>query len=105
MMFRLGIENQIIGTREDALIKSTTHRLIVAFDGVKPIDYTVHGSVGLEYAWNEMAFIRCGTHLAHDTAGASLGLGVNYNGIKFDYAISQYGVLGSTGQFGIEFEF
>ncbi len=105
MMFRLGVENQIMGAREDALIKSDTHRLIVAADGIKPIDYTVHGSVGLEYAWNEMAFVRCGTHFAHDTAGPSFGLGLHYKGMKFDYAISDYGVLGSTGQFGMEFEF
>ena len=105
MTFRLGVQNQLMGSRDDAIIKSSVHRLDLAADGIKPIDYTVYGSVGLEYAWNEMAFIRCGTHLGHDTQGASFGLGFNYNGIKFDYALVQYGILGSTGQFGIKLDF
>ena len=104
MTFRLGVQNQIMGSREDALIKSSTHRLDFAADGIKPIDYTVYGCVGFEYGWNEMAFLRFGTHIGHDTQGASLGLGFNYNGIKFDYALVQYGILGSTGQFGIRLD-
>ena len=51
-----------------------------------------------------MAFLRLGTHFEHDTQGASLGLGFNYNGISFDYALVQYGILGTTGQFGIKLE-
>ena len=29
---------------------------------------------GLEYTWNNMASVRMGTHLGHDTAGMSFGL-------------------------------
>ena len=105
MTFRLGIQNRLIGDDENSLMRSSVHRLDFAADGIKPIDYTVYGSVGLEYAWNEMAFVRFGTHLEHDTQGASFGLGFNYNGIKFDYALVQYGILGSTGQFGINLDF
>ena len=105
MTFRLGIQNRLIGDDENSLMRSSVHRLDFAADGIKPIDYTIYGSVGLEYAWNEMAFVRFGTHLEHDTQGASFGLGFNYNGIKFDYALVQYGILGSTGQFGINLDF
>ena len=105
MTFRLGIQNRLIGDDQNSLMRSSVHRLDFAADGIKPIDYTVYGSVGLEYAWNEIAFVRFGTHLEHDTQGASFGLGFNYNGIKFDYALVQYGILGSTGQFGINLDF
>tara|TARA_B100000575_G_C23141078_1_gene664038 strand:- start:477 stop:1472 length:996 start_codon:yes stop_codon:yes gene_type:complete len=104
MTFRLGVKNRIIGNNSSSLIKSESSRLDLAFDGIKSIDYTVYGCFGLEYAWNEIAFVRAGTHLEHDTQGASLGLGFSYNGIKFDYALVQYGILGSTGQFGIKLE-
>ena len=104
LMFRLGLENEIIGPKEHSILNSQIHRLTFAVDGIKPIDYVVYGSIGLEYAWNEIAFVRCGTHINHDTAGPSLGLGFNYKGLKFDYALSQYGILGSTGQFGLEWE-
>ena len=105
MTFRLGVQNRLIGGDDNSLMKSSVHRLDFAADGIKSIDYTVYGSVGFEYAWNEMAFVRCGTHLAHDTQGASFGLGFNYNDIEFDYALVQYGILGSTGQFGIKLNF
>ena len=79
--------------------------MTLAVEGIKPIDYIVHGAFGLEYAFSEMAFIRYGNHIGHDTAGASLGFGINYNGIKINYAMSDYNKLGSTSQFGLEFEF
>ena len=104
LTFRLGIENQLIGANSDAILSSSAHRLTVALDGIKPLDYSVYAAIGAEYAWNELAFVRCGTHLSHDTAGFSFGLGVNYMGLKFDYALTQYGELGNTGQFGIEWE-
>ncbi len=104
LMFRLGVANDFIGPEESSILRSETHRLTFALDGIKPIDYVVYASLGLEYAWNEIAFVRCGTHINHDTAGASLGLGFNYKGLKFDYALTQYGILGSTGQFGVEWE-
>ena len=104
LTFRLGIENELIGESEDAILSSSTHKLTVAFDGIKPVDYSVYSAFGAEYAWNGLAFVRCGTHFNHDTAGFSFGLGVNYKGLKFDYALTQYGELGNTGQFGIEWE-
>ena len=61
--------------------------------------------MGLEYAWIEMAFIRLGTHLGHDTAGLSLGGGVKYKGIKLNYAFVDYDVLNVTHQFGIGLTF
>ena len=61
----------------------------------------MYGTAGLEYSWNNMAFVRAGTHLGHDTAGISVGFGLNYNRINLDYAYVDYGVLNSTHQFGI----
>ena len=80
-------------------------RLSISVDGINAMDYTVYGSLGMEYAWREMAFARIGTHLGHDTAGLSLGGGVKYRGISIDYAYVNYGVLDDTHQFGIGLEF
>ena len=79
----------------------SSSRLSVALDGINALDYTVYGSLGLEYAWREMAFARFGTHIGHDTAGIGLGAGVKYKGINIDYAYVDYGVLNVTHQFGI----
>ena len=101
MIFRLGLQNDFIGP-SGSLMQNGSHRLSFEIDGIKPIDFVVTGCLGFEYSWKEMAFARLGTHLGHDTAGVSLGFGLNYRGIQFDYALVQYADLGSTGQFGIK---
>ena len=100
LTFRLGIENMVMGP-DSPFLKNEKHTLLVSVDGVKPNDYTVYGSMGLEYGWQNLAFVRMGTHLNHDTAGFSLGAGVKYRGINIDYAFVNYGILETTHQFGI----
>lgn len=100
LIFRLGLQKDIIGSEED-----NANRLTVSIDGINPIDYTVYGGLGLEYTWQNMAYIRTGTKLAHDTAGISAGGGLRIGGIVVDYAYVNYGVLEETHQFGISLEF
>ena len=82
-----------------------TRPKIVTLDGINPIDYTVYGGVGFEYSWQNMAFIRGGTRLYHDTAGLSLGGGLKWNMFAVDYAYVNYGILEETHQFGISLNF
>jgi hypothetical protein len=100
LIFRLGLQKDIIGSEEDS-----ANRLTISMDGINPIDYTVYGGLGLEYTWNNMAYVRAGTKLAHDTAGISTGGGLRVGGIVVDYAYVNYGVLAETHQFGISLEF
>ena len=104
LTFRLGIQNDLIGPKS-AFINIPSHRLSIAADGINAMDYTVYGTLGAEYAFQEMAFLRFGTHLGHDTAGLTCGAGIKYRGINFDYAYVNYGVLEVTHQFGIGLEF
>ena len=96
LIFRLGVQKDIMGNES---------RLTVSADAINPIDYTLYGSVGVEYAWRDMAFFRGGTHMFHDTAGLSLGGGVRWKIIAVDYAYVNYGILEETHQFGISLEF
>ena len=100
LVFRLGIQKDIFGGEE-----ASASRLTVSVDAINPIDYTVYGGLGVEYSWRNMAFIRGGTHLFHDTAGLSLGAGVKWSIIVVDYAYVNYGILEETHQFGISLEF
>ena len=104
LTFRLGIKNDIIGP-ESSFLNIPGSRLSLSVDGINAMDYTVYGSLGMEYAWQEMAFLRFGTHMGHDTAGLSAGAGLKYRGINMDVAYVDYGVLESTIQFGIGLEF
>ena len=100
LTFRIGLSNDIIGGDEES-----SHRLTISADGINPIDYTVYGGVGLEYSWRDMAFIRGGTRLFHDTAGISLGGGLKWSMFSVDYAYVNYGILKETHQFGISLKF
>ena len=97
MTFRLGLKNTIsIGD---------DNKIIIAIDGVNPIDYTVTGNVGVEYGWKDTAFLRVGTHLAHDTASLTAGAGAKIGSIYVDYAYASMSVLEYTHQFGFRFGF
>ena len=100
LVFRLGIEKYLIGEDEESI-----NRLSVSADAINPIDYTVYVGIGAEYSWNNMAFIRGGTHLFHDTAGLSLGGGLKWSMVAVDYAYVNYGILKETHQFGISLNF
>jgi len=90
-------------------LKNEKHSLLVSVDGVKPNDYTVYGSMGLEYGWQNLAFVRMGTHLNHDTAGLSLGAGANIRlgrmALTVDYAFVDYDILKYTNQIAIGLKF
>ena len=100
LVFRLGIKKDILGAREDAV-----HRLTASIDGINPIDYILYWSMGAEYSWREIGFVRAGTHIGHDTAGLSVGGGLKWSMFAVDYAYVNYGVLEETHQFGISLEF
>ena len=108
LIFRLGIENELLGPNS-TFKKSDKHRLILSMDGIKPSDYIVYGSVGMEYGWQNLAFIRAGTHINHDAAGLSAGVGLNLRlgrmALRVDYAYVDYDVLKQTNQIAIGLEF
>jgi len=108
LVFRLGLENEIVGPGS-SFIKNTTHSLRLSVDGIKPNDYTTYGSMGIEYGGRGMAFLRTGMHLNHDTAGMSLGTGLNIRlgrmALNVDYAFVDYDVLKVTHQVAIGLAF
>tara|TARA_B100001173_G_C15944297_1_gene528498 strand:- start:31 stop:1044 length:1014 start_codon:yes stop_codon:yes gene_type:complete len=108
LTFRLGVENMIMGPTS-AFLKNENHKLIISADGIKPSDYIVYSSIGLEYGWREIAFVRAGTHLNHDTAGWSLGAGANIRlgrmALTVDYAFVDYDILNHTNQVAIGLKF
>lgn len=106
MAFRLGIKKTIgFGGNIGEEGSGTVHKFIFALDGTNPIDYTVNGNIGVEYSWREIAFLRMGTHLFHDTASYTAGAGVKIGNIHVDYAWASYSILADTHQFGLRFGF
>lgn len=108
LVFRLGIENEIVGLN-GSFVQNPIHSLSISLDGLKPSDYTVYGTIGLEYSWQRLGFLRTGLHLGHDTAGLSAGAGARIRLGKIaaviDYAFVDYDILKFTHQVAIGFEF
>ena len=100
LTFRIGLSNDVIGGGGESV-----HRLTFSADAINPIDYTVYGGIGAEYSWRDIAFVRGGTRLYHDTAGLSLGGGLKWSMFAVDYAYVNYGILEETHQFGISLNF
>jgi len=109
LMFRVGIQKDIVGQSDNAAVKSSSHRLSLAMDGVNPTDYTVHGNAGIEYSFREMAFLRAGKNIGHDTAGFAAGGGLLFNlgrmSAMVDYAFVNYNILKVMHQVSIGLEF
>lgn len=108
MTFRLGLANYIMGP-ESKIIPTENHVLLMSVDAINPIDFTLYSSMGMEYAYADMFFVRAGTHFGHDTADMSLGAGLRINtkgfSVGLDYAYVNYGILDYTHQFGLNFKF
>ena len=108
LTLRLGVTNELIGP-DSELMPSQSHKLLIAVDAINPIDYTLYGTMGIEYAWKDMVYARMGYRIGHDTAKWSVGGGFRVNGdgykVGLDYAYVNYDILDYTHQFGINFEF
>ena len=108
LIFRLGISNELIG-KNSIFMKDSFQKLVVEADAVSPSDSRLYGSLGLEYSWNEMLYVRAGKYLNHHTAGLAFGAGIKYSlglfGFGLNYAFSNYGMLESTSQYSMNLIF
>lgn len=105
LVFRFGLAADVI--------KSSSVRLTAAFDAIHPNDNTESVNSGVEFAWNEIVFLRGGykSLFERDTEqGLTLGVGLNYRVmnsvlLKFDYAYQDFGRLSNINyiSFGVEF--
>ena len=106
LTFRVGLKNDIMSNDpEKSAMYNPDHRLTLSIDAINPLDYELYASMGMEYAWSEMVFVRTGMHLGHDTAGVTFGGGLLWKNIALDFAWADYSILESTWQAGISFKF
>ena len=97
LTFRVGLQNNVFD--------NGTHKVSISADAINPLDFDLYGSFGAEYSFSNLAFLRFGSHLGHDTAGISFGGGVNYKNFTIDFAYSDYDILENHTQFGLGYKF
>lgn len=105
LTFRMGIRTDIIGGLSH-LGAGSAHRLSVLADANDPVDHKMRGNFGMEYIWSDLISLRAGYHSGYDTAGLAGGFGLKFdtNGtkVRFDYALSNYGLLDYVHQFALQ---
>ena len=96
----IGLSGNIIG--REALVKiSHQHRLTFAVEMVQPRDYDQQYHIGMEYAMNEILFVRSGYKINYDSQGLTLGMGVKFKSFNFDYSFSNYKNLPAVSRFSL----
>jgi hypothetical protein len=101
LTFRVGFAKEIIS--------DDMNRLDAAFDFVASSDVPEQYVLGLEYAWNDLVYVRGGYLLGHDQLGLAGGLGLNYNSGGFngslDYSINPTADIGLINRFTVGLNF
>ncbi|MCF8261514.1 MAG: PorV/PorQ family protein [Melioribacteraceae bacterium] len=101
--YRASISMGLIGN--DGLIQFENSTLLVAADAVHLNDNPEHYSLGAEYGFMEMFFIRGGYNFNTDEEGLTLGTGLSFDfgssKITFDYAYATFGVFDAVNIFSV----
>ena len=79
------------------------NKVIAALDMVHPNDNTEQYNLGVEYAYDNMVFVRAGYKFGAYEGGLSAGFGFKYNNIMIDYALTSLGNLGVTNRLSLGF--
>jgi hypothetical protein len=109
MIFRVGLAMELIGS-DGQFMNSETNELSVAVDAYDPNDALLRSNLGIEYQWNNILSLRGGyrgisvetdEYGSYDTASYTFGGGIAYDlkftQVRFDYAYTDFKILG-TGQ-------
>ena len=106
MTFNIGVSMDVLDLAPD--LQNSGHRLLVAVDGIHPSDHPEKLSIGGEYSFSDMIFVRGGYGFNQDARTFSAGAGIRYSiagvGAAFDYAMSDFGeALGMVNYFTLSF--
>ncbi len=113
LIFRMGLSTDLIGM-EGQFLASETNRLTIAVDAYDPNDALLRSNLGIEYVWNNILSLRAGYRGisieddefdSYNTASYTFGGGIRYDfsyaHFEFDYAFTDFKILGSGHIFSI----
>ncbi len=86
------------------IYNSGANKVIAAVDMVHPNDNVEQYNIGFEYAYDAKMFFRIGYKLTAYEGGFSTGVGLKWNMITIDYALSTLGSLGVTNRLSLGFK-
>jgi len=90
-------------------------KFLAVLDINKPLEHDFYGTFGIEYQLYDLLDLRAGYKSNASNwrtggeyeifSGISLGLGINWNRMGFDYSLSSYGDLGLVNQLSLKYNF
>jgi len=117
LIFRIGLAMQLVGT-EGQIMKSDKSNVNIAVDAYDPNDALLRSNFGIEYVWNNIFSLRAGyrgvsvekdEYESYNTASYAFGAGLKYDfrfaRVAFDYAFTDFKILGTGHQFTIVLAF
>ncbi|MCU0638951.1 MAG: PorV/PorQ family protein [Candidatus Krumholzibacteria bacterium] len=98
-----------VGLSMDAYRRGA-HALLAAGEFSHPSDNKERMNVGMEYAFNQLLFVRSGYNIAYDSQGLAWGLGFRVDtsqtsDLGFDYAWEDLGYLGAAHRVTLNFSY
>ncbi len=87
----IGISSYLIAPDNSLLASISNQSLLISYDIIQPRDYDQQHSIGIEYSFNDLIFLRGGYLFNSDQEGLSFGGGINIQNYQIDYAYNQYG--------------
>jgi len=117
LIFRVGLSIELLGT-DGQFMKSETNQMILGVEAYDPNDALLRSNIGVEYQWNNILSLRGGyrgvsvendEYDSYDTASYTFGGGIaydlNFAFVRFDYAYSDFKILGTGHMFTVGLAF
>jgi hypothetical protein len=89
--FTIGASSFLLSDKDPLIAQSDQHSVRLAYEMVQPRDYDQQHCVGMEYGFESFLFLRGGYQFNSDEQSWSAGLGLQYNGLRIDYAYNDFG--------------
>ncbi len=105
LLFRFGVSSDVVRSEES--------RLTLSVDAIHPNDHTEYLNTGMEYAWENIIFVRAGYNSLFEKdseKGLTLGFGLQHRiidllKVSLDYAYQDFGRLTEIHYFSIGVKF
>jgi hypothetical protein len=89
--FTIGVSSFLLSDKDPLIAQSDQHSVRLAYEMVQPRDYDQQHSVGMEYSFENMFFLRGGYQFNTDEQSWSVGMGLQYDGLRVDYYYNDFG--------------
>ena len=106
--FQLPVNFKIGGNYVFDLFKNSNpdfHTIMLTGDIGTGLDYDYFVSLGLEYCFNKILFLRFGYQYQGDEPGFKVGFGIKYKNFDLDYAFTPLADLGNIHKISLTYRF